>query len=694
MKSIKISFLFTSLVVLNLHAISLNEVMLDTIHTNPNVLSKQKEYQSAFGNLEVAKGDKFLPSVDLRGDVGKTSTDYDSPQSMNRSSTNKNLSITATENLFDGFGTIYNIKEKEYALAATAYTYIEVANVQALESARAYIDVIRNKELMVIEQDSLAQHKLIQKNIRIRSKSGMGVISDLQEIESKVNLAYSNYLAQKKNYKSSQIVLHKAVGRYLDPDSLKTPVIDVSIPKTLQEATVFALKHHPALKVQDYNVDKVKATYKRDQKDLYYPSVDLVVGQSMRDSINDSTITQSKYNQTSGQIQFKWNLFRGFKDQATKQKNISLLQSEYQKRNATKRDVIEEISLAFTAKEIMEKEYGYLQKFQSMSEKKLETSHKEFKVGKKSLLELLAAQGDFNLAKQKLINTKLDLIVARLTLLKALGILSNSIAPDLKRSVGIKESGDFDYGVKIAYDSDLLVKDRDGDRVYKDDDFCDNSKKSNSVQNGCNYRFGLSDINSFKTVISSKPIQKKIDKVEKKELASYVKAKTKVIKKPVYVALNMDLSEVNSMDDLEGIKSFEDLERFEKLEDLQEQEIYTKPKKVRKSRKKIVITTCKKHIKPYKRGIKFYTFDVVDEGTIYSQTEDEIDQIEIGTRITGHYDRDGWIRVSGFFEDGKWKRYCNTGYIKATSIKELKRKNHKVKKITKQINLCRVSTSK
>ncbi len=679
MKSIKISFLFTSLVALNLHAISLNEVMLDTISTNPNVLAKQKEYKSAYGNLKIAKGDKFLPSIDLRGDIGKTSTEYDSPQSMNRSSTNKNLSITATENLFDGFGTVYNIKEKEYALAATAYNYIEVADVQALESARAYIDVIRNKELMEIEQDSLAQHKLIQKNIRVRSKSGMGVISDLQEIESKVNLAYSNYLAQKKNYKSSQIVLHKAVGRYLDPDSLKTPVIDVNIPKTLQEATTFALKHHPALKVQSYNVDKVKATYKRDQKDLYYPSVDLVVGQSMRDSINDSTITQSKYNQTSGQIQFKWNLFRGFKDQATKQKNISLLQSEYQKRNATKRDVIEEISLAFTAKEIMEKEYGYLQKFQFMSEKKLETSHKEFKVGKKSLLELLAAQGDFNLAKQKLINTKLDLIVARLTLLKALGILSDSIAPDLKKSVGIKESGDFDYGIKIVNDSDIFVKDRDGDRVYKDDDFCDNSKDI-SVQNGCNYRFGLSDINTFKAGTSLKPVQVKVEKVKKREISSYVKEK--VIEKPIYVALNSDLSEINSITDLE------DIERFEEIK------LNTNSRKINKNKKKIVTTVCKNYIKPFKKGTKFYTFDIVDDGTIYTQAEDEVDQMKIGTRVTGHYDKDGWIRVSGFFEKGKWKRYCNTGYIKVASVKELKRKKHKAKKVTKQINLCRVSTSK
>ncbi len=582
MKYIKIFLLFNSMMALHLDAIELNEVMLDTIKTNPNILSKQSEYRSTYESLNIAKGDRFLPSIDLRGDIGESTTNYDKPNSDKKSNTNTNLSLTATENLFDGFGTKYNIQEKEYALAISAYTYIEVANEQALQSARTYIDVIRNRELMVIEQDSLTQHKEIQKNIRIRNKSGVGVISDLHEIESKVNLAHSNHLGQKKNYKSSQIVLNKVLGRYLDPQTLVTPTIDSKTPMTLDEATKFALKNHPGLILQNYNVHKVRSIYKRDQKNLYYPSIDLVVSTSLHDGLDNDSGYESEYNQASGQVQFNWNLFRGFKDQATKQKNISLLQSENEKRNSIKRDVIEEVQLAFTAKDILEKEYSYLLKFESESEKKLDTFHKEFKLGKRSLLELLSAQDDFNNAKQKLVNTKLDLLVSKLTLLKSLGILSDSVDPELKQSVGIRENGEFDYGVKVQKDSIAIVHDSD-------------------------------------------------------VVVPWALEAEKDIKHAVVV-----------------------------LEDKNEVQLV---------RTELKAPVCKR-AKSFKYNRKFHTFELKDSTHIYDlPSENKIEHISKSTKITGYFDHDGWVRISGIVKNGSWKRYCEDGYVKVSDTKILKRKN-------------------
>ncbi len=582
MKYIKIFLLLNSVMTLHLYAIELNEVMLDTIKTNPNILSKQSEYRSTYESLNIAKGDRFLPSIDLRGDIGESTTNYDKPNSDKKSNTNTNLSLTATENLFDGFGTKYNIQEKEYALAISAYTYIEVANEQALQSARTYIDVIRNRELMVIEQDSLTQHKEIQKNIRIRNKSGVGVISDLHEIESKVNLAHSNHLGQKKNYKSSQIVLNKVLGRYLDPQTLVTPTIDSKTPMTLDEATKFALKNHPGLILQNYNVHKVRSIYKRDQKNLYYPSIDLVVSTSLHDGLDNDSGYESEYNQANGQVQFNWNLFRGFKDQATKQKNISLLQAENEKRNSIKRDVIEEVQLAFTAKDILAKEYSYLLKFESESEKKLDTFHKEFKLGKRSLLELLSAQDDFNNAKQKLVNTKLDLLVSKLTLLKSLGILSDSVDPELKQSVGIRENGEFDYGVKVQKDSIAIVHDSD-------------------------------------------------------VVVPWALEAEKDIKHAVVV-----------------------------LEDKNEVQLV---------RTELKAPVCKR-AKSFKYNRKFHTFELKDSTHIYAlPSENKIENISKSTKVTGYFDHDGWVRISGIVKNGSWKRYCEDGYVKVSDTKILKRKN-------------------
>jgi adhesin transport system outer membrane protein len=614
MKLLQKSLILSTVTVLHIYALNINEVMLDTIQTNPNILAKQSEYKSAYEDVKIANGDNFLPSIDLRGDIGKSRTTYKKPINNTKTDTSKNLNITLTENLFDGFGTKYNIRAQKAFLAASAYTYIEVANEQALQSAIAYIDVIRNRELLNIEQESLNQHEDIQKNIRIRSSSGVGVISDLQEIQSKTNLAHSNYLAQKKNFKSSQIVLHKVLGRYLDPMILEEPSININLPETLESATNFALSHHPALKIQSYNVDKAHNSYKRDQKDLYYPTIDLVIAQSLHDGRNTDTATKSQYNQTNGQIQFNWNLFRGLKDQATKQKNISALQSEAQRRNAIKRDVIEEVQLAYTQSKILEKEYHFLQAFEVESEKKLNTFHKEFRVGKRGLLELLAAQSDFNMAKHKLINTKLDLVVSKITLLKALGILSDTVSPNILKSVGIDRNGSFDYSSHLNKDIEAINIDSDGDNVLKDDDFCDNSKNAGS-QFGCEYRFSLNET----------PIAEPTAVIHQ------------IVEEPVQTI----------------------------IESAPIQE-YVEPKPI-----------LRQSTTPLKKGVKYHTFKLKTNSYIYdAPSGQKVNSLTRGSKLTGYYDGHGWIRISGLITNS-WNKYNHVGYISTKSVKKLSIKKPK-----------------
>jgi len=442
-KIVKLTLL-SSVVAFNLAAMDLGTYMSGVANSDPSIIQKKKQFNSVYETLKISEGDWFLPSVDLEAGISRSRTNYKKPTSSTSTYTNRYLNISATENLFNGYGTVNDIAAKKAALASMAYSYAQTLDEELLNSSKAYIDVARNKELLDIEVDNYQKHKKIMEAVSIRNGSGVGVIGDLQEITSKTNLAYVNYVTQSKNLKASQISARKFYGNPLDINSVQTPSVGYELNYTPSSAISFAFSHNPALYVQKYNVIAARYNKKRDEKE-FMPKVDLSIAHNYSGGENADTHSGSEYKQLSGGISLKWNLFRGFKDVHTRHKNISIMHQEYQKYEAIKRSLAEEIELSLSNYNSQKREYEYLTKYVSSASQKLNTITTLFRNGKKSLFEFLASQTDYNSAKEKLINTKYDLIYTKLKVLKALGVLSDMVNPSLKSEVGISTNGIYDY---------------------------------------------------------------------------------------------------------------------------------------------------------------------------------------------------------------------------------------------------------
>jgi len=453
-KIVKLTII-SSIVSLNLAAVDLATVMSNVAQTNPKIIQKKKEYNSAYEMLKISEGDYFLPTVDLEAQITKNDTNRQKPLPESESEyTSRYFSITATENLFNGFGTVNDIDAKKAALASSAFAYLQTVNEESLNVSKVYLDLIRNRELLDVEVDNFNKHKKILSAIQARSKAGVGVIGDLQEITAKTNLAYANYLAQSKNLKASQISMNKILGSPLDINLLASPQVGDNLNYTLPQAIDFAISHNPSLFVQKYNVIVARYNQKRDEKD-FMPNINLEVSKTYSDGEDDLTDAEYENDNLKGGITLKWNIFNGFKDLHTRKRNISLIHVEQEKYNAMKRDLTEEIELAWTTYKMQEREYAYLTNYVQNAKAKLQTNTKLFQIGKKSLFEFLSSQTDYNSAKEKLINTKYDLIFAKLRVLKALGILIDMANPNIKKEVGIVGNGLFDYQA-MNYQADTL----------------------------------------------------------------------------------------------------------------------------------------------------------------------------------------------------------------------------------------------
>ena len=453
MKIVKLTLL-SSVLSLNLAATDLATYMSGVASTNPNILQKKKEFKTFYETLKISEGDWFLPSIDFNAGIDKVKTTYKEPTSSTSKYTNRYFGLTLTENLFNGYGTVNDIDAKKASLASEAYAYVQTVNEQLLNSAMAYINLARNSELLKVELDNYEKHKKILSAISARNSSGVGVIGDLQEITAKTNLAYSNYITQMTNLKSSQLAVKKFLGTPINLNTISTPSVGYELNYTAGQAIKFAFSHNPSLFVQKYNVIVARYDQKRDAKE-FLPKVDLTISHSYHDGRDDETDSESKYTQLKGGLSLQWNLFRGFKDTHTKQRDISKIHQEYQKYEGIKRELAQEIELALAVYKSKQEEYIYLEKYVQNSSAKLNSITILFQNGRKSLFEFLASQTDYNSAKEKLINTKYDLIVAKLKVLKALGILPDLVNPAIKREVGIASDGLYDYK-QLNYQADSL----------------------------------------------------------------------------------------------------------------------------------------------------------------------------------------------------------------------------------------------
>ncbi len=100
--------------------LTLKESVIEVLNTNPVVQERLKNYRATQQDLNIAESE-YYPTIDLRATAGTNSAGnlYDHVQNVNY--TNYETSLQLTQNLFDGFGTMYKVDYQQARILAAAY---------------------------------------------------------------------------------------------------------------------------------------------------------------------------------------------------------------------------------------------------------------------------------------------------------------------------------------------------------------------------------------------------------------------------------------------------------------------------------------------------------------------------------------------------------------------------------------------
>ena len=418
----------------SLMALTMEEMVQDTLDKNPNMQKDIGNYRAVKYDLDKAESG-WKPNVDFRADVGYEHTDknYEINNGLDATSelVRNSASIVATENLFEGFATEYDIKEQKSRILSSRFNTLQNANALALRSSEVYIEVLRQKSLLDLFEENVNSHERIYGLIREKTEAGSGRRSDVEQSEGRLALAYSNYIAQVNNYQDSIVNFERVYGEALTSSSLELPLAPSLPADTYSGLWTIAQQYNPTLLLERANIQVQEARYTKD-KGNYYPSIDLELAAARDENVQgyEGTNTNAR-----GMLKLYYNLYRGGSDEAIRLQNLEYITVQKESFNEQQRAVREKLKLAWLTHQITFRQIRCIRMHVEYAKKTAESYAQEYQLGRRSIVDLLNAELEYNDARKQLKNAQSDVLFARFRILEAIGLLNYALSTNIEGKI-------------------------------------------------------------------------------------------------------------------------------------------------------------------------------------------------------------------------------------------------------------------
>lgn len=369
------------------YSLSINELMIIT-NENSLIIQADLEYLKKFQNdIELAKKMND-PTITLSGFVGAKHQETDSSEA---SFNPRNLNLTMSKNLFDGYKTKYSIIQANDLSLQADYLFEALKQNVYLESISSYLDLIHLRQSYDLTEQSLM---LTKNNLDFKvQQHNSGDISDI-DLE-KAKLEYSKYEFSLKKIQISISDQEDLILDYMStiPSTNKYPgLMDSSLDLSSESLIEFAVNNNPSIKSSQIYL-KILEHSKLIERSANLPKVDLEVGFNRNWDATDSAGQADEYS-IIGSISIP--LYES-EEVNIKESNIDL---DIIRNDKILKDQINtlkrEINSLLDQIEMLNTEYEIENNQKEIYEKDIEIKKESYNVGSSSQLDIYDSQIKYN----------------------------------------------------------------------------------------------------------------------------------------------------------------------------------------------------------------------------------------------------------------------------------------------------------
>lgn len=400
----------------------LGEAVHEALAGNPDVAEARNRWLARRAEVRQAEGG-YYPTVDLNAGIGYEHTDSPGTRAAgnhNNDLTRRELGLNLRQMLYDGSGTDSEVSRQQARLDSAAAQLVAAGQATAMRTAQAYVDLDRYHALYGLTDESLTIHRRIQDQIRLRSEAGVGRRADYDQVNSRVALAEVNRVAAGVNLEDARTTFQRVVGRM--PQGAVEAAAELQadvLPASLDEALAIARANNPVLDTASADIAAAMAQHEAS-KQFDVPRVDLEVGGNRNADIDG---TEGHVNDFEAMLRLRYNLYRGGSDQARQRVTAHNINEAKDIRDRSMRQLEESVRLAWAAHQATSAQLPLLRQQVESALATRKAYEKQFNIGQRTLLDLLNSENEVLQARQAVVETRADRLLAQYRLLEAMGSL-------------------------------------------------------------------------------------------------------------------------------------------------------------------------------------------------------------------------------------------------------------------------------
>lgn len=413
---------------------TLQEALDLAFQANPALEAQRADLGVAREQLAQARGAR-APSVDLSASAGYESLETTQPTAFGLGDRPiSSAQLQATLPLYTGGRINAGIDQAQAGILAADAQFDGVAQDLVLNTVTAYVDVLRDREAILIRANSVA---LLNEQLRAatdRFEVGFATRTDVKQSEARLQGARASLAGAEAQLQASLSIYEVFVGQ---PAGDLVPVPDApAIPADYESALQAAVSDNPDLQALR-QAERVAEQGVRSAKGERKPSVSLVGTAAVQETYDQ---VATEFSPLLGQIELPAQNYRDTQLRLLAQASVPLFQGGILKsRVRAARLQLDQARLQTVNAErqitasIAQSWYGNIAAEQAITASELqveaaeiayEGAQEELSVGTRTTLDVLDQEQQLLEARLGLINARRDAYVATHQLLRAMGALS------------------------------------------------------------------------------------------------------------------------------------------------------------------------------------------------------------------------------------------------------------------------------
>jgi outer membrane protein, adhesin transport system len=395
---------------------TLREVVQIAVETNPLIGQAAKRKDAADAAFEAAKSGYFL-KLDWQYGAGREHS-QNSTTGQQWVRLNRHIdTMVANQMLWDGLGTRSEVERRRTISDAAAYKVHSAAEDVALQAVEAYLDVLKNQEILAYARENLQAHARTFDQVKLRSDKGVGRRADLDQVEARLSLATANARSAESTLRDAEIAFQRVVGR--NPISLAPVAEPKALPNGADEAVKIGLSNHPTLKSAYSDIEQA-AAQRELARSLWSPRVELEGSYSNNRNLDG---VAGPNRDRLLMLLVKWNLFRGGFDYHRLRETAYQIDEATEISRNTTRQVENAVRLAHNAHVAAVERLPLLERYVKSSDATRTAYAQQFAIGQRTLLDLLDAENEYYTSRTQYITAKFIELTSKYRALNAMGLL-------------------------------------------------------------------------------------------------------------------------------------------------------------------------------------------------------------------------------------------------------------------------------